>query len=73
MKIVNFKNEKSEVISKRATGIISISKNLLYLLGKIENKSMKDQKHRKVRDHYEYTRKYKGAAHSIRNLKYSVP
>ena len=47
--------------------------NLLYLLGKIENKSMKDQKHRKVRDHYEYTRKYKGAAHSIRNLKYSVP
>ena len=34
---------------------------------------MKNQKYRKVRDHYQYTRKYKGAAHTIRNLKYSVP
>ena len=34
---------------------------------------MKNQKYRKVRDHYQYTRKYKDAAHSIRNLKYSVP
>ena len=27
----------------------------------------------KVRDHCHYTEKYKGAAHSICNLKYSVP
>ena len=31
MKIINFKKEKSEVIKKRATGIIWKSKNLLYL------------------------------------------
>ena len=34
---------------------------------------MKDKKHRKVRDHCLYTGKYRGAAHSIFILKYSVP
>ena len=34
---------------------------------------MKDKKYRKVRDHCLYTGEYKGAAHSICNLKYSVP
>ena len=33
---------------------------------------MKDQKYRKVRDHCNYTGKYRGAAHSIRSFKYSV-
>ena len=34
---------------------------------------MKDKKYRKVRDHCCYTGDYRGAAHSICNLKYSVP
>ena len=34
---------------------------------------MKDKKYCKVRDHCHYTEEYRGAAHSIRNLKYSVP
>ena len=34
---------------------------------------MKDKKYRKVTDHCHYTGKYKGAAHSIYNLKYSAP
>ena len=34
---------------------------------------MKDKKYRKVRNHYHYTRKYRGAAHSKFNLRYSVP
>ena len=33
----------------------------------------KNKKYRKVRDHCHYTRKYKGVAHRICNLKYIVP
>ena len=40
---------------------------------KFEKKCLKDKKHRKVRDHCHYTGEYRGAAHSIFNLKYSVP
>ena len=43
---------------------------------KFENKYLKDKKYRKIRDHYHYchyTVEYRGAAHSICNLKYSVP
>ena len=34
---------------------------------------LKIKKYRKVRDHCQYIEKYRGAAHSICNLKYSVP
>ena len=33
----------------------------------------KDKNYRKVRDHCHYTGKYRGAAHSICNLKFNVP
>ena len=40
---------------------------------KFENKYLKYKKYYKDRDHCHYTWKYRGAAHSICNLKYSVP
>ena len=36
-------------------------------------KYLKDKKYRKVRDHCHYTGEYRGAVHSICNLKYKVP
>ena len=32
-----------------------------------------DKKQQKVRDHYHYTGKYRGAAHNICNLRYKIP
>ena len=38
-----------------------------------ENKYLKDNRYPKVRDHCQYTREYRGAAHSVCNIKFSVP
>ena len=40
---------------------------------KFENKYLKDKKYLNVKDRSHYTRQYRGAAHNICNLKYSVP
>ena len=40
---------------------------------KFENRYFKDKKYRKIRDHCHYTGQYRGAAHSLCNLDYSVP
>ena len=40
---------------------------------KFENKYVKDKTYCIVKHHYHYTGKYRAAAHSICNLKYSVP
>ena len=36
-------------------------------------KFAKDKNYRKVRDHCHYTGRYRGASHSICNLKFNVP
>ena len=50
-----------------------MQKSLTFLKKNFENKYMKDKKYCKVRDHCHYTGAYRGAAHSICKLKYSVP
>ena len=46
---------------------------MLYLLKKKIVKFTKNKSYGKVRDHWHYTGKYGGAAHSICNLKLNVP
>ena len=70
MEIINFKKKTNEVINKGAARIISKFK---YCKEKFENKHVKDKKYCKVRDRSHYAGEYRGATHSIFNLKYSVP
>ena len=51
---------------KTEKSVIFVKKNLK----NFKDKKFEDKKYRKVRDHY--TGEYRGAAHSICNLKYSV-
>ena len=46
---------------------------IYYICKKNYNKYVTDKKNGKVTDHCNYTREHRGAAHSICNLKYSVP
>ena len=46
---------------------------MLYLQKRIIKKFSKSINYRKVSNHCHYTGKYRGAAHSIGNLKFNVP
>ena len=67
VEIINFKKEKLNQESYGKAKICYICKE------KFENKYAKDKIYCKVRDHCHYRGEYRGVAHSICNLKYSVP
>ena len=71
MKVINLKNKKMKLLTKEKQESYKNSKICYICKEKFENKYLKDKKYLKVRDHY--TVEYKGTAHSICNLKYSVP
>ena len=73
MKIINLKKNKMELLTKEQQESYDNAKICYISQEKIENKNLKDKKNRKVRDNCHYTREYRGAAHSIYNLKNSVP
>ena len=74
MKMINFKKKKMKLLTKEQQESYEKVQICCICRGKPENKYLKDKKYRKVRDHCHYTEEeYKGAAHSICSLKYSVP
>ena len=73
MKIINFKKKKMKLLTKEQQESYENTKICCICKEKFENKYLKDKKYRKVTDHSYYTGEYRGAAHSICNLKFSVP
>ena len=67
MKIINFKKKKLKLLTKEKQESDENAKNCYICKEKFEDKYCK------VRDHCHYTGEYRGDAHSICNLKCSVP
>ena len=69
-KIINYKKKKMIPLTKEEK-IHYNEQEICYICKKEFDTS--DKKHYKVRDHCHYTRKYRGAAHNICNLRYKIP
>ena len=69
VKIINFKKKKMKLLANEQQESNENSKTC-YICIKNNNK---DEKYCKVRDRCHYTGEYRGATHSICNLKYSIP
>ena len=67
MKIINFKNKK--LLTKEQQESYENTKVCYPYKEKFEIEYLKDKKYRKARNHCHYTGEYRGAAHSISNLK----
>ena len=52
---------------------MEMQKSVIFVNKNFKINMWKIKKHCKVRDHCHYTEKFRGAAHNIYNLKYSVP
>ena len=73
MKIINFKKKKIKLSTEEQPKSYENAKTCYICKEKFENKYLKDKKYHKFRDHCHYTGEYRSAAHSVCNLKYSVP
>ena len=72
MKIINFKKKKMKLLTKQLQKSYQNAKICL-IWEKNKHEHAEGKKYRKVRDHCHYKGEYRGAAHSICNLKHSVP
>ena len=69
-KIINYEKKKMIPLTTEEK-IYHNKQKISYICKKEFNDN--DKKQQKVRDHYHYTGKYRGAAHNICNLRYKIP
>ena len=71
--IIDFEKKKMLTLTKEELKSHQGAK-VCYICGKrFLNKFVNDSNYQKVRNHCHYTSKYKGAVHSIWNLKFNAP
>ena len=73
VEITIFFKKEMKLVTKEQQESRQNAKNCYVCKEKFKNKSGKDKKYRKFIEHCHYKGEYRGAAHSICNLKYSVP
>ena len=72
MEIINIKNQKMKSSTNNQKKSY-LNAKICYIWKEKFKDNAKNKKDRKVRDHCHKTVEYRGAAHSICNLKYNVP
>ena len=73
MKIINFKKQRKKLLTNEQQKPYEKERFCYICKRKFEDKYNKDKKYHKGRNHCHYTSEYREAAHSICNLKYSIP
>ena len=73
MKIIKFKNKKFKLLTKEQQESYENARICYVCKEKFKNKYLTEKKYRKFGDHYYHIGEYRGAVHSICNLKHSAP
>ena len=73
MKIISFKKKKTKLLRNKQQESYENAKFCYICIKKLEQKYAQNKTYCKIRDHCHYTMEYSGPAHSIFNLKCSVP
>ena len=70
MKIINSKKKKIKLLTKEQQEVYENAKSVLFIKKNLKINIWRNNSN--VKNHCHYTGKYRGAAHSICNLRYSV-
>ena len=71
--VINFEIKKMLPLKKEELNHIKMQRYDIFVKKRILKKLCKSISYREVEHHCHYTCKYRGAAHSISNLKFNVP
>ena len=71
-KIINYEKKEIMPLTKKEEKKHN-KQEVCYICRKEFNTDDSDKKYHKVKDHFHYTGKYRGAAHDIYNLRYKIP